>query len=172
MTYRAVGGSLGQGGDAPSASPARERMRARNALAEPLTGSAHCALQRVMMRLAGLPRNGALALNTHPRSWKSRYLSSTSYVLTPVTPCHPTQQRTAPIEGAWRERTFVTWSGLTSRCWWPQRTRRAAGSPLGVPIRWDRHSLGRPEVLRRSPELSGGRIQARAEKCSEIRENA
>jgi hypothetical protein len=36
-----------------------------------------------------------------------------------------------------------------------------------VPIRWDRHSLGRPEVLRKSPELSGGRIyiQARAEKC-------
>ena len=46
----------------------------------------------------------------------------------------------------------------------PQRTRRAAGSPLGVPIRWDRHSLGRPEVLRRSPELSGGRIYRREQK--------
>jgi hypothetical protein len=32
----------------------------------------------------------------------------------------------------------------------PQRTRRAAGSPLGVPIRWDRHSLGRPKVPRKS----------------------
>jgi hypothetical protein len=40
----------------------------------------------------------------------------------------------------------------------PQRTRRAAKSPLGVPIRWDRHSRGRPEVLRKSPKLSGGRI--------------
>jgi hypothetical protein len=46
----------------------------------------------------------------------------------------------------------------------PQRTRRAAGSPFGVPIRWDRHSLGRPEVLRRSPELSGGRIYRREQK--------
>jgi hypothetical protein len=33
-----------------------------NALAGPLTGSAHCALLRVVVRLAGLPRNGALAL--------------------------------------------------------------------------------------------------------------
>jgi hypothetical protein len=30
-----------------------------------------------------------------------------------------------------------------------------------VPIRWDRHSLGRPEVLRRSPALRGGRIARR-----------
>jgi hypothetical protein len=48
-----------------------------NALAGPLTGPAHCALLRVVMRLAGLPRNGALALNIHPQSWK-RYMSSTS----------------------------------------------------------------------------------------------
>jgi hypothetical protein len=34
-----------------------------NALAEPLTGSAHCALLRVVIRLAGLLRNGALALS-------------------------------------------------------------------------------------------------------------
>ncbi len=33
-----------------------------------------------------------------------------------------------------------------------------------MPIRWDRHSLGRPEVLRRSPELSGGRIYRREQK--------
>jgi hypothetical protein len=38
------------------------------------------------------------------------------------------------------------------------RARRAAKSPLGrVPIRWDRHSHRRPKVLRKSPELSGGR---------------
>jgi hypothetical protein len=48
-----------------------------NALAGPLTGSAHCALLRVVVRLAGLPRNGTLALNIPPQSWK-RYLSSTS----------------------------------------------------------------------------------------------
>jgi hypothetical protein len=48
-----------------------------NALTGPLTGSAHCALLRVVMRLAGLPRNGALALNIPPQSWKG-YLSSTS----------------------------------------------------------------------------------------------
>jgi hypothetical protein len=40
----------------------------------------------------------------------------------------------------------------------------AAKSPLGVPIRWDRHSLGRPEVLRKSSELSGGRIYRREQK--------
>jgi hypothetical protein len=43
-----------------------------------------------------------------------------------------------------------------------QRTRRAAKSPLGVPIQWDLHSLGRPEVLRKSPKLSGGRIYIKA----------
>jgi hypothetical protein len=37
-------------------------------------------------------------------------------------------------------------------------------SPLRVPIRWGRHSLGRPEVLRKSPELSGGRIYRREQK--------
>jgi hypothetical protein len=34
-----------------------------NALAGPLTGSAHSELLRMVLRLAGLPRNGALALN-------------------------------------------------------------------------------------------------------------
>jgi hypothetical protein len=37
----------------------------------------HCALLFVVMRLVGLSRNGALALNIPPQSWK-RYLSSTS----------------------------------------------------------------------------------------------
>ena len=56
-----------------------QREDARNALAGPPTGSAHCALLRVVMRLrlVGLPRSGALALNMPPQSWK-RYLSSTS----------------------------------------------------------------------------------------------
>jgi hypothetical protein len=63
MTDRAVSDSLSQRGDAPSDS---QREDACNALAGPLTGPAHCALLRVMMRLAGLSRNGALALN--PRS--------------------------------------------------------------------------------------------------------
>jgi hypothetical protein len=41
-----------------------QREGACNALAGPLTGSAHCALLRVVMRLARLPRNRALALNS------------------------------------------------------------------------------------------------------------
>ena len=50
-----------------------------NALAGPLTnrlGPLRAAVC-VVMRLAGLPRNGALALNLPPQSWKG-YLSSTS----------------------------------------------------------------------------------------------
>jgi hypothetical protein len=38
-----------------------------NALAAPLTGSTHCALLRVVLRLDGLPRSGTLALNSADR---------------------------------------------------------------------------------------------------------
>jgi hypothetical protein len=54
-----VSGLSSQEGDVPSGSD----RGCCNALAGPLTGPAHCALLRVVVRLAGLPRNGALALS-------------------------------------------------------------------------------------------------------------
>jgi hypothetical protein len=63
MTDCAVSDSLSQRGDAPSDSE-RGRARVMRLAAGPLTGSIHCALLRVVMRLAGLPRNGALALSS------------------------------------------------------------------------------------------------------------
>jgi hypothetical protein len=61
----AVGDSLSQRGKVCLLT---QKEDARNALAGPLTGPAHCALLRVVIRLAGLPRNGALALNIPPQS--------------------------------------------------------------------------------------------------------